>query len=93
VTGSERLIVVIHDDIAAAQTLKELIEFMDAPDVRLAKPDDWRATIGEMGDRRLAAVFVADELSEAQVQQVFSDLGRYDPNVPIVMINGEPSNA
>lgn len=79
------LIMVVNHGQQDADNLRQLIEFMDEPEVRTATPDNWRAVIGE---RRLGAVFVGADLSDDEVRQMLSDIGDLDPNVPIVMLQG-----
>ena len=81
---TERLIMVIDGREARGQNLKELIEFMDAPRVRIAAPDNWRKRLGE---HRLAAVFLGDDLDRDVIDQVITDIGEVDPNTPIVMVS------
>ena len=87
---ADRLIMVIDEARAAAENLKELIEFMDVPRVQISAPEDWRS---KLGNRRLAAVFLGKDLAEHQISQLMDDIGEVDPNVPIVMVNGEPEDA
>lgn len=84
--NSERLIVVIDPVDGRARNLKALIEFMDAPAVRVANPDNWRTRIG---DNRLAAVFLGEDIPRNQLDRLITDLGDYDPNVSIVLVGGE----
>lgn len=67
-----------------AQKLKALIEFMDVPEVQVASPEGWQSGIG---DRRLAAVFLSDDLEEDRLHRVITGVGEHDPNVPIVVVN------
>ena len=83
-TGGECVILVVNHGESAARNLKELIEFMDTPQVRIAAPEDWRE---QLGDRRLEALFVGPDMSEQEVDDLLADVGRLDPNVPIVMMN------
>ncbi len=87
---ADRLIMVIDSAGAPAQNLKELIEFMDAPRVQISAPDHWRS---ELGDRRLAAVFLGKDLAGDQIKRLMSDIGELDPNVPIVVVNGDRADA
>ena len=84
-SSGERLIVVIDHEVSRAQNLKELIEFMDAPAVRVANPDNWRSRVG---DQRLAAVFLGEDMPKNELDQLITDLGEYDPNVSIVLVGG-----
>lgn len=83
---SERLIVVIDPVDGRARNLKELIEFMDAPAVRVANPDNWRSRIG---DNRLAAVFLGEDIPRNELDRLITDLGDYDPNISIVLVGGD----
>ncbi len=69
---------------AASENLRELIEFMDTPDVRTATPAKWRQ---EIGDSRLEAIFIGPDLSDNDIRSLVKDIGEFDPNVPIVMIS------
>lgn len=74
---------VVNGTASAAENLKELIEFMDAPHVCIATPAGWR---DEVGDRRLEAVFIGPDLSDKDVHALVDDIGQLDPNIPIVML-------
>ncbi len=82
----ERLIMVIEGSEARSQNLKELIEFMDAPRVRVSGPNNWRK---RLGDCRLAAIFLGDDLEQDVIDQVIKDVGDVDPNTPIVMVSAD----
>ncbi len=84
-TAREGKIIVINRTIADAENLKELIEFMDEPDVCTSTPSQWRSCVG---DCRLDAVFMGHDLTESEVRSVVGDLGNLDPNIPIVMLHG-----
>ena len=83
-TGSECVILVVNHSESAARNLKELIEFMDTPQVRIAAPEAWRDTLG---DHRLEALFVGPDVTEQEVGTLLADIGEMDPNVPIIMMN------
>ncbi len=85
-TGENYVILVINRAQADADNLKELIEFMDTPNVCTALPGEWRK---ELGDRRLEALFVGPDLSTKEIDTLLVDVGQYDPNVPIVMMEAE----
>lgn len=85
-TGENYVILVINRAQADADNLKELIEFMDTPNVRTALPGAWRQ---ELGDRRLEALFVGPDLSTDEIDALLVDVGEFDPNVPIVMMQAE----
>ncbi len=89
VLGNDHLILVIDQSAERAESLKELIEFMDVPDVCTATPVDW---LSQAGEQRLAAIFVKEELPEPEISALLNNIGEFDPNVPIVLVNGE-SNA
>ncbi|MDH3747800.1 MAG: hypothetical protein OER97_06295 [Gammaproteobacteria bacterium] len=82
----DKTILVVDQDRALAENLKELIEFMDQPYVVTAVPTNWRQRIGE---RRLEAVFVGPDLSDQDVSGLLADLKIFDPNVPVVMMQGK----
>lgn len=82
--GAPLLIMVIDDVLERADNLKSLIEFLDVPEVRVATPEGWSMDIGE---RRLAAVFLSRELPQDDLRRVIEDVGNHDPNVPIVLVD------
>ena len=84
-SDADPVILVINRLRAEGERLKALIEFMDTPQVFTAAPDDWRRVLGEL---RLEAVFVGPGLSDDEVDALIVDIGDYDANVPIVMLNG-----
>ena len=77
------MIMVVNRTASAAENLKELIEFMDAPHVCTATPTGWRE---EVGDHRLEAVFIGPDLDDKDIHALVDDIGQMDPNIPIVMI-------
>lgn len=79
------VILVVNHLQAEAENLKELIEFMDTPHVCTATPEAWREVLGEL---RLDAVFVGPDLSADEVDALLTDIGDFDVNVPIVMLQG-----
>ena len=83
-SGQDFVILVINRSELEAENLKELIEFMDTPHVRIAKPGDWRDALG---DDRLEAMFIGPDITAAEADQLVGDIGELDPNVPIVMTN------
>ena len=85
VTESSKTIVVIDEDQRLAENLKEVLEFMDAPHVVTAMPDDWRRRLGNRG---LEALFVGPDLSDESLDALLCDLEKFDPDVPVVMIQG-----
>ncbi len=81
--GVDSMIMVVNKAGRAAENLKQLIEFMDAPSVCTATPAKWRQKAGES---RLEAVFIGPDLSDRDVRALVDDIGKLDPNIPIVMI-------
>ena len=81
--GAESMIMVINRTALAAENLKELIEFMDAPHVCTATPAGWQKAVGE---QRLEAVFIGPDLDDKDIHSLVDDIGKLDPNIPIVMI-------
>ena len=68
----------------AADNLKDLIGFMDEPEVRTSTPTQW---LERLGADRLGAVFIGQDLSDLEVRAVVGDIGALDPNTPIVMLH------
>ncbi|MBT8067632.1 MAG: hypothetical protein KJO09_10355 [Gammaproteobacteria bacterium] len=84
--NTDGMIMVVNRSGSAAENLKELIEFMDAPNVCTATPAKWQQ---EIGDNRLEAVFIGPDLSDKDVRSLVDDIGKLDPNIPIVMLTEE----
>ena len=61
------LFMIIDDEAERAEQLKSVIEFMDVPQVRIAEPASWRSGLE---GRRLAAVFVSNDLEQDVVRGV-----------------------
>lgn len=85
-TAGDKTILVVDQDPVLAAHVKELIEFMDSPSVVTAEPADWRQRLGE---RRLEALFVGPDMSPDDVSVLLSDLRSVDPNVPVIMMQGD----
>ena len=83
---ADSMIIVVNKTASAAENLKELIEFMDAPHVCTATPAGWR---DELGEHRLEAVFVGPDLDDKDIHALVDDIGQLDPNIPIVMITDQ----
>ena len=77
---------VVNAGAAAADNLKELIEFMDAPEVRVATPAKWLEIANET---RVEAVFVGPDLADEDVRKLLTGIGDLDPSIPIVMLDAE----
>ncbi|MEO0998644.1 MAG: hypothetical protein AAFX58_14090 [Pseudomonadota bacterium] len=86
-SAQERIILVIDDSLERGTQLKDMIEFLDAPEVRLVHPKNWREQIESC---RLAAVFIADSIKPAEGRRIVSAIGEVDRNIPIVVLDGEP---
>lgn len=82
-TTAEYMILVVNRSTDPALNLKELIEFMDAPRVRVTVPEQWRETLG---DYRLQALFLGPDLADQEVEDLITDVGALDPNASIVML-------
>ena len=82
-SAAEYMILVVNRSPDPARNLKELIEFMDAPLVRVSVPELWRETLG---DHRLQALFLGPDLGDTEIENLIADVGRLDPNASIVML-------
>ena len=82
--NNDGVIMVVNRASEDAENLKELIQFMDVQHVCASQPGSWRKALGK---QRLEALFVGSDLSDDDIDEVFSELGEFDPNVPIVMLN------
>lgn len=83
---AECVVLIVDSVESELENLRELIEFMDTPNVCTAAPADWQETLG---DRRLEAVFVGPDLSTKEVDRLLDGVAKLDPNVPIVVLNGQ----
>lgn len=79
----DSMIMVVNRGGLAADNLKELIEFMDAPHVCTATPKKWQE---QVGDSRLEAVFIGPDLTDRDIRRVVTEIGDLDPNIPVVVI-------
>ncbi len=77
------MIVLVNDSASNAKQLKELIEFMDAPQVLVATSLDWQK---QVQDQRMEAVFIGPDMADDAVHDVIEGVGKLDPNVPIVVL-------
>ena len=82
-SDSDKTILIVDDDESVAQNLKELIEFMDTPNVITAAPQDWRQRVGRC---RLEAMFVGAAVSDDDLGNLLIDLKKFDPDVPVVVL-------
>ena len=87
---ADRVIMIIDDDGTRARNLKELIEFMDVPRVHISAPENW---LSKLGHRRLAAMFLGVDLTDDQIDRLMQGISELDPNVPIVMVNRDQTDA
>ena len=83
---SEPMIMVVDSAIDRARNLKGLIEFMDAPAVRIADPANWQSQIR---DSRLAAIFLRNDIPKKELDRIIGAVGELDQNVPIVLVSGQ----
>lgn len=81
---SDPLIMVIEGTESRGRNIKELIEFMDVPRVRIAQVETWREQLGE---GRLAAIFVGDDLEPEALERIIREVGEHDPNTAIVRVS------
>ncbi len=86
---ADRVILVIDERTDRAEPLKEMIEFMDAPEVRIAVPAEWRTSLGQ---QRPAAIFLTDSLSADTAESIVREVGALDPNIPIVLLSDETND-
>lgn len=85
---TERTILIVDDDAATAEKLRELLEFMDKPSVITAACRDWQQ---RLGNRRLEALFIGPDLDEHKLTLLLNDLKEIDATVPVVMCEGQRS--
>lgn len=85
-TLPDRVILIVDQSTERATRLKDMIEFMDAPEVRITIPDQWRDAVQ---DRRFAAIFLAETVSHDVAQSIMKEMESIDPNVPIVLMTGD----
>ncbi len=84
--SADSMIMVVNRAAPTAENLKELIEFMDAPNVCTATPAGWREQVGE---HRLEAVFIGPDLDDSDIHTLVDDIGKLDPNIPIIMLTDD----
>ena len=85
-SAEEPLYIVIDGAHGRGASLKASLQFMDVSEVCVANADDWLKVLGE---RRLAAIFVGDDLDAESLQGVVAAVGELAPNAPIVRVKGE----
>lgn len=88
VAVSDMTILIVGDNAADVENLRELIEFMDNPSVITAAPADWKLRLGE---QRLGALFVGPDLDERQLVGLLEELQDFDSTVPVVMCEEQDS--
>ena len=86
VSTADRVILVIDERSDRAEPLKEMIEFMDAPEVRITVPEEWKQTLG---NQRPAAIFLTEMVSPEKVREILEELGTLDPNIPVVLLSDD----
>ncbi|MEM9173512.1 MAG: hypothetical protein AAGA84_12500 [Pseudomonadota bacterium] len=77
-------ILVIDDEPEAAQTVVDMIEFLDAPLTTCAKTDNWRDIAA---NSCLAGVFIGAGMSASKADQIAADVQQSHPDVPVVLIS------
>ena len=82
-TNRDKTILVVDTDIETAETIAELIEFMDTPSVTTTNPENFKRCVSE---RPLEAMFLGAGLTDSAIQDLLETLGSIDPNVPVVML-------
>lgn len=87
-TADDRVILIVDSSTERSEKLKSLVEFMDAPCVVTSRPKDCGKRIVA---HRLAAVFVSTSLQEQRMNELIEEIGRNDPNVPIVLVDNAGS--
>ena len=80
------MILVVNRGDGDAQSLCQLIEFMDNSDVYATTPTEWMSCLG---NARLDALFVGADLAESEIDTLLTQVGELDPDVPIVLMHGE----
>ena len=84
----DRVIMIVDESAERSANLKSLIEFMDAPRVVTSGPAECATRVV---DERLAAVFVSRTLGDDRMTDLLEQIGRTDPNVPIILVD-EPAD-
>ena len=79
------LYIVIEGAGGRGESLKASLQFMDVSQVRVANADNWQEALGA---RRLAAIFVGDDLEPDSLRRVVTTVGELAPNAPIVRVSG-----
>ena len=85
-TAEDPLFIVIDGALGRGESLKASLQFMDVSQVRVANADNWREALGA---RRLAAIFVGDDLDADSLRSIVAEVGERAPNAPIVRVKGE----
>jgi len=80
--SGERLILVIAEDVRAGESLRDSIEFLDAPATAVTRPESWRDTAG---GHRLAALFLHPSLGRAAISHLVAEIGSTDAALPLVV--------
>ena len=84
--AEDPLYIVIEGSRRRGESLKASLQFMDVSQVRVANADNWQEALGA---RRLAAIFVGDDLGADSLRRVVATVGELAPNAPIVRVKGE----
>ncbi len=78
----ERLILVITGDPGAGESLRESIEFLDAPATAVTSPAAWRESAA---GQRLAAVLLHPSIGREAVSGLVAEIGGADAALPLVV--------
>ena len=79
------VILIIDAHTEGAAELKELLEFMVLPEVRIAAPDRWK---NEIGDNPIDVIFLAGASGRGENDVTLRELREHLPDVPIVLLGG-----
>ncbi len=85
-THVRQRIVILHEDAGAAGRLADLVCFMDAPSALVSSVANWRR---DLGDARLAALFLSAGLGDRAIADACDALAACDRNVPVVLCGAE----
>ena len=67
-----------------ARDIKDLLEFMDADDVKTTSPEDWQTQV-ENG--RVSAIFVGPDLRRETSASIIDQIGEIDPSISVVVVD------
>lgn len=82
-SGNGGSVLVIDADRSSAETLREMIEFLDTPHVAVADQQSWQSAV----DDSLEVVFLGRGLDRAEVAAIELALRSERPLLPIVTVS------